>query len=1165
MDIGKDIAIIGVSAQIAGTSNLNSFWELLLNEQHAITDYPAARKEDYLSFWNAQRNRGELNYVQGGYLNKIDGFDSSFFGINPREAMLMDPHQRLFLQTAVEAIEDAGYGGSTLSASRTGVYIGHSSDFGIDYKRYIEEIRPEFLPLSIVGNIKSIMAGRISKLLNLRGPSVLIDTACSSSLVALHFACKAIQRGEIDYAIVGGVKLNLLPLFDNMAKQVGIQSSDGITRAFDEKADGTVFGEGRIAILIKSAKQARQDKDHIYAWVKGSAINQDGQSAGITAPNTKAQEEVIVQAWKDAEIDPLRISYVEAHGTGTKVGDSIEVQALQQAFATVNAGQGHCAIGSVKTNVGHLDHLAGLAGVIKVVLSMKNKTLPASLNYDSPNKYIRFHNSSVHVNNRTRDWESNGARVSGVSSFGISGTNCHVIVEENDEEVIANLQSMSKDYIVTISAKTIEGVRTLISEYINVLSSHQVYDIRDLSYTTTVGRGHYNCRLAVIAGSRDELLNKLGSIRELDIPFERNGMYYNNEVSSVYESNLDYQSLRDVCVQYVSGREIEWVQIYSTAGDSYHRISLPAYPFSKERCWVEGKEEKSVPDGVTSVVKWQNRELVLNNLTHRKMLMICHERHDCQQLISMLDSQRIEVTQVRVGLNSIQYGQDRYINSEQEWKILLEKVDISSFSQVVVLGYANGMNMEDVEEELSAGLFTLLNVVKGVSKRDDPRKLILTIITNQVYKVTGKEQINPLQSMVHGMGRVINLESGNIVCRVLDIDNRSYELAVEHLGSTPTLECIALREGYNYVPTIVPVLPGRNKTSISLSSEGAYVITGGTGAIGLEIAKCLAEEARVNLVLLSRSAPPPRDEWERLLNSNDISANIRMLIRSVMEIEGSGSRVSLLTGDVCDRGRMEEVFDDIRQRFNKINGVFHLAGLTDNGLLHTKTEESLCRVIGPKVYGTMVLDQITNHDSLDFFVLSSSISSITGDIGIGDYAAANCFLDSFSRYRNTQGKKTVCINWGAWEEKGMAVKNKVDFDKLKFKPIPTSTAIAAFKKLLVSNEPQVIVGVPKDEINRCNELPDSSLLELQDHDGNSGELSLNRITQIITDIWEEVLGITGIDHTTDLYEMGGDSVTAIQIHDNINNNKSLSCRIVDIYEHSNIKSLSEHIYSKVRK
>jgi len=424
-----DIAITGIACRFPKAGNVSEFWNNLTNGADCIDVLSQTRTDDLSQYLNAIGQSCEIGGAEAGLLDRIDLFDYSYFNITPMEANLMDPAQRLFLETAWLAIEDAGYGKEAISGADAGVFVGYVSDS--DYKTMIRDTQPHSLSLALPGNARPLIAGRLSRILDLKGPNMLIDTGCSSSLAAVHAACQAIWNGECGLALAGGVQIHVIPLREG---SIGVESSNGRTRAFDDNSDGTGTGEGVAAIFLKPLDKALADKDNIYAVIKGSAINHDGRSIGVTAPNAPAQSAVITRAWEAAGIDPTSIGYIEAHGTGTKLGDVIEAEGLRLAFSKHTDKTAFCAIGSVKSNIGHTDGCAGLAGLIKAALQLYHKTLVPSIHCNTPNTNINWANMPVYVNKSLVKWVSPGvSRICGVSSFSLSGTNCHVVLQEAPE------------------------------------------------------------------------------------------------------------------------------------------------------------------------------------------------------------------------------------------------------------------------------------------------------------------------------------------------------------------------------------------------------------------------------------------------------------------------------------------------------------------------------------------------------------------------------------------------------------------------------------------------------------------------------------------------------------------------------------------------------------
>ncbi len=403
-----DIAIIGIGLKLSCARDLEQYWEIINNKISCIEDFPKYRAKGIEGLVNIfHKSDKDPEFYQGSYIGRIDEFDNEFFQLSPREASLMDPVQRIFLETIRNTFDDAGYTAERLKQSKTGVFLGYTSSSIKD--NYIIDIafnHPDLLPYSMTGNMAPLIPSRIAHSLDLTGPTMVIDTACSSSLVAVHEACEHIFSGNCHMAVAGGLKLNVMPLImDNM--KIGIESLDGKTRTFDSGADGSSIGEGCCTILLKPLHLAEKDGDIIYAVIKGSSINHDGTASGLTAPNPAAQSEVLVDAWNKAKINPEDMQYIEAHGTATGLGDPIEIQGINKAFSRFTDRKQFCAIGSSKSNLGHTYECSGIGGLLKVVTSMRHNTIPPTINFLSPNLNIDFINSAVYINTESRRYINN--------------------------------------------------------------------------------------------------------------------------------------------------------------------------------------------------------------------------------------------------------------------------------------------------------------------------------------------------------------------------------------------------------------------------------------------------------------------------------------------------------------------------------------------------------------------------------------------------------------------------------------------------------------------------------------------------------------------------------------------------------------------------------------
>ena len=424
------LAVIGIGCRLpGGISSSGAFWELLRSGGDAVRPVPEGRWEAYRRTSPAHAAVLDRTTRLGGYLDDIEGFDAEFFGIPPAEAAELDPQQRLFLEVAWESLEHAGIPADTLEGSRTGVFVGASGD---DFARLRMEDLPGITGWSLPGTTLSVIANRLSYLLDLRGPSLTVDTACSSSLVALHLAAQSLLTGESELAVVAGVNVLLSPGGTVYADQAEASSPTGRCRPFDVDADGIVRGEGCVSVVLKRYDDAVGAGDRVLALVRGTATNQDGRSNGLTAPNPAAQQDLLAQAYERARIAPAAVGYVEAHGTGTRLGDPIEAGALGRALGgPARAESGPLLIGSVKSNLGHLEAAAGLVGLVKNVLALHHGRIPPTLHHTRPNPAAALSDLGLEVVSRLTDWPARaGERVAGVSSFGIGGTNAHAVLSD---------------------------------------------------------------------------------------------------------------------------------------------------------------------------------------------------------------------------------------------------------------------------------------------------------------------------------------------------------------------------------------------------------------------------------------------------------------------------------------------------------------------------------------------------------------------------------------------------------------------------------------------------------------------------------------------------------------------------------------------------------------
>ena len=560
---GLDIAIIGMAGKFPGAENIDEFWQLLKNGVEAVTFFT---DEELLESGVDPQLLKDPNYVKSRAIIKDeDKFDAQFFDFFPREVEMMDPQHRLFLETAYSALEEAGYDPDRFDGL-IGLFGGVSLNtylysYLMSQKGFISSA--EGYQLSI-GNDKDFLTTRVSYKLNLTGPSMDVQTACSTSLVAIHLACQNLLNYNCDMALAGGVSITI-PQRQGYYYQEGmILSKDGHCRAFDHKASGTINGSGVGMVVLKRLEDALEDGDHIYAVIKGSAFNNDGANrVGYTAPSVDGQTEVIANALAVSDVDAETIQYIEAHGTGTVLGDPIEISALTQVFREQTDKKQFCAIGSVKTNIGHLDAAAGVAGLIKTALSLHHKQIPPSINFEKPNPKIDFENSPFFVNTQLRDWhkQDETPRRAGVSSFGIGGTNVHAVLEEAPET--GSGDPAPKDQLLLLSAKSSQALDKATQNLGKFLKEHSQIDLADVAYTLKIGRKAFNHRRFLVTHSVDDAAEALTSMNPKRIlsaahnkipdeppvafMFSGQGSQYVNMGKDLYESEMVFRSEVDRC------------------------------------------------------------------------------------------------------------------------------------------------------------------------------------------------------------------------------------------------------------------------------------------------------------------------------------------------------------------------------------------------------------------------------------------------------------------------------------------------------------------------------------------------------------------------------------------------------------------------------------------
>jgi len=954
----EPIAVIGMAGRFADTDNLEEFRALLAEGRSGIV--PARQRLGIDPDNPPDHLRSAAAFLRwGGLLKNIDLFDPMFFRISGREAELTDPQHRVFLTEVWRALEDAGYAGASMEGSDCGIFVGCH---GGDYTHLMAEksIVPD--AFAFTGNAASILAARIAYLLDLKGPALAVDTACSSSLVAVHLACQALRAGECDMAIAGGVFINTTVGFNTAAASAGMLSPRGRCAAFDADADGFVPGEGSGAIVLKRLSQAEADGDSIIAVIAGSATNQDGKTNGITAPNAASQTALIRKAQQRARVSPSEIGYIETHGTGTRLGDPIEIEGLNGGFAGVSPASGSCLLGSVKSNVGHAAHAAGIAGLIKTLLSFRHDELYPSLHFKTANPALHLERTPFAVNTEYRSWPRPpaGRRVVGVSSFGFSGTNCHIILSDPPLYSQQLSRQLSRPHantgaaaLIVLSARSEAALQRRCRDLRQWLVHHNDVNLLDVAFTLGVGRQHFDYRWAAIAADAAGLLAALdanGPQGPMPATDARQEMLA--QAAQLYRQG----GLPDFAALAVGGR----------------RIPLPTYPFEELSYWITPPQ--ALPAAVAAPAEQGTETAGLSALmtpiwepcpaASAPLPRAIALTGDMARCAAMAEALRT------LGIATVTLAAPGVAPLAAEHLILLAP-------------------RSDDAQTLLAPLFAWLRAALAQPQQN------LTLLYVHDGSALAAAAIAAAPSLRFITGHV-RLRALAMAKNLADTDAARHILA--ELAENDQ-EAAIDPHGQRLVRRLQP-LPWQPASPLN---GGVWLITGGLGGLGPRLARHFGITRGARIALLGRSALQG-DKAEQM-------AKLRRL----------GVQAHYCQADVTDAEALGRAVREFETVLGPIDGVIHAAGAPSVRSLSESTWQDMQATFAGKLDGARTLDQVLGGQPLRAFVLFSSLAAEWGDFGQCDYAVANAFLGRFAAWRNQEVEadrrqgSTVALAWPIWE------------------------------------------------------------------------------------------------------------------------------------------------------
>lgn len=1022
----EPVAVIGYSARFPGAGDADTFWQRILDGDDLVTEVPADRwrtEEHYDADPGAE---GKSVSKWGGFLDDVDRFDADFFRMTPREAELTDPQARLFLQESWRALEHAGQRTGSLAGARVGVHAGVMMN---DYQDLIErESSHTRLAQVMQGNSNSLLAARIAYYLDLKGPAVTVDTACSSSLVALHQACQSLWLGDADMMLVGGVTLYLTELPHVFMSRAGMLSPGGRCRPFDAAADGIVPGEGCAVVVLKPLSKALADGDHVHAVIRASGLNQDGRTNGITAPSAASQARLIGATLDRFGLAPDDIDYVECHGTGTPLGDPIEVTALNQVFAPAGRPAGSVPIGSVKGNVGHTSAAAGLAGLIKAIGVVRSGQVPPSLHCtaETLNPGIPFTDGpfTVATERQALPAPADRPRRASVSSFGFSGTNAYVVVEQAPP--LAHTPEPDGPVLVPLSGHRPDAIADRAAELARWLRSPGGADaaLSDLAHTLSCARDHHLHRAALLVTNRAELLDALDRStsgepdeRRVDAPATRpEGGEHRRARAALVDRLLDRAgdetgragALRELARLYTEGHDIDFARVCPPG--RHRRIPAPGYAFARDRHYVTAEQPApdsgpaDGPDDLTGLVLhtpgWQDAPLPADTPDPARGPLLVHdltgELGAALHGLSLDGLDAVRATDPEAVTVIVRLGADRE--------------DTAAFAALrTVLG---GFRTQRI---------TVLAVTADPLKADAARALVQTL-----------RQENPRLD-----GRAL----------LVDDDGAAAADAVRAELTVPQAEAghlVDVRGGQRARRVLRPAaLPERD---VTFRPGGVHLVTGGMGGIGRALARRLAARPGSRVVVCGRTP------WAELDPAGRPPA------------DGAGG-IRYVRADVSTVAGARALIEDILGHEGALHGVFHAAGVVRDAYLLRKTPDDVAAVLAPKTAGALALDEATAGLPLDVFVLFSSVAALGGNIGQADYAYANGVLDALAERRaervaaGERHGRTLSVQWPLWDVPGMTIPGPVREEveeRVGMVPLPAELGLRALERLIGPDGPVVV-------------------------------------------------------------------------------------------------------------
>lgn len=1205
---GQSIAIIGMSGEFPGAKSIQEFWNNLLTGQE--TTLSLTPSELTLSgidndLWT------KANYVpRAGVLENIDTFAAAFFGYAPREASLMDPQQRKLLEHSWHACEDAAFNPLNYPGI-LGVWAGSSfNTYLLNNILSNPDIwESDDVQQILFGNGVDYLATRIAWQLNCRGPALNIQTACSTSLVAIHEACQQLLTYQVDAALVGGVSIQVPQKKGYLYSVDGIFSADGHCRPYSSEANGTLFSSGVAAVVLQRLEDALAEGRPIYAIIKGSAVNNDGhQKAGYTAPSINGQAEVIALAQAAAGISAADIDYIEGHGTGTNLGDPVELTALQSVFAEQTDKKQFCMLGSLKSNMGHLDIVSGLAGLIKTALTVHHQQIPPTLHCERPTLGFDWKNSAFKVNTSLENLDKNKTSTAAVSSFGIGGTNAHAILTSyRDPRPV--LPTLPCKTLLCFSAKTATALELTLQQFAAFVRENlQKIWLPSVARTLVQGRVSFKYRAFLLVDDVNQVITLIDKKQYQNGMCEHDkGSFIAKEIELCNDNDLQHTGKH-----WLAGYTVDWENHYR----NYQPVmtNLPLYPFEKGHYWIQPCARSAL---VREAGEYKNSE--------QSMMRLPLDKWFYQPGFKPAPCQDFS-TPDKTGLTLLFYnnknafllkpdflqtfGEVIIIEASEKYDRLSEhhfqiqpaqldhyerlfdtlkthnKTPTRILHSLSLTTSRESTSVEVFKHHQQSGLLSILNLVQALEKFYPQIPLQLTVITNRLNRLA-EALSEPHKAPILAAVKVIPKEFPTIQTQLIDvdfIDNPVFEtwqlqaLLREIAKSNYLEEEIVYRGTTRWVRTYMPIEVPAPTSPVIFSRKKLILIVGGLGQLGLNIAEYLAQMPGISLALISRKKMPEPEKWSSLRFEYLENHSKRILFERLVSLQQKGVNVQTFSVDISYQTNLQIAMEHIESSMGPIHGVIHAAGETINGIISLKNPQSLEESYQAKVYGSLHLCDYFVHKNLDFMILCSSMNAIIGGLGQLDNTAANTTIDYLAEYYSSiSGKPFLSINWGA-----------INMDRpLKANILPQFASLSeehkrnrmndaeteAIYARLLSNQfasRLVVSTLDMDDVlhnwNRVASLKElDKKLYAKPSTGNLDTIDLPETPMEIwmASQWSSLLGIKPLSNSAHFFDLGGHSLSAVQCMTRILEQYKVKIHVMTLYETPTLQAFSSHVENQL--